>query len=508
MATIPLTTTHDDGRVDLPDHSTIERSRFYNPELAPVPIERRTWTTYNYFALWMGMAHNIPSYTLAASLIALGMDWVQAFVTITLGNLIVLIPMLLNSHAGTKYGIPFPVFSRAYFGLRGANLAALLRAFIACGWFGIQTWVGAEALNVILGKLVGDSWTGSAMVAGQHWTLWLCFAVFWVFQMLIIWRGMDAIRRFENWTAPLVSVGFLILLGYVLVKAGGFGPILSAPSKLGWGPDFWKVFAPTLMAMIAFWSTLSLNMPDFTRFGGGQRQQVRGQILGLPTTMSFIAIVAILTTSGGQLLYGEAIWDPSQLAARFSSPVVVVVALFALVFATVSCNLAANVVSPSYDFSNAFPKRITFALGGLITGVIGIVIQPWRLISDPNIYIFSWLGFYGGVLGAVAGVLIAGYWLRDRTQLAVAELYDPNGRYWYSAGWNWRALVATGTGAVLAVGGAYNGPFPADGLIPVLKPLYDYSWVVGLVASLLTFVVLSRPAQRREPVASPEPAAA
>jgi NCS1 family nucleobase:cation symporter-1 len=508
MATIPLTTTHDDGRVDLPDHSTIERSRFYNPELAPVPIERRTWTTYNYFALWMGMAHNIPSYTLAASLIALGMDWVQAFVTITLGNLIVLIPMLLNSHAGTKYGIPFPVFSRAYFGLRGANLAALLRAFIACGWFGIQTWVGAEALNVILGKLVGDSWTGSAMVAGQHWTLWLCFAVFWVFQMLIIWRGMDAIRRFENWTAPLVSVGFLILLGYVLVKAGGFGPILSAPSKLGWGPDFWKVFAPTLMAMIAFWSTLSLNMPDFTRFGGGQRQQVRGQILGLPTTMSFIAIVAILTTSGGQLLYGEAIWDPSQLAARFSSPVVVVVALFALVFATVSCNLAANVVSPSYDFSNAFPKRITFALGGLITGVIGIVIQPWRLISDPNIYIFSWLGFYGGVLGAVAGVLIAGYWLGDRTQLAVAELYDPNGRYWYSAGWNWRALVATGTGAVLAVGGAYNGPFPADGLIPVLKPLYDYSWVVGLVASLLTFVVLSRPAQRREPVASPEPAAA
>jgi NCS1 family nucleobase:cation symporter-1 len=508
MATVPLTRTHDDGRVDLPDHTPIAQSTFYNPELAPVPVERRTWTTYNYFALWMGMAHNIPSYTLAASLIALGMDWVQAFLTITLGNLIVLIPMLLNSHAGTKYGIPYPVFSRAYFGLRGANLAALLRAFIACGWFGIQTWVGAEALNVFLGKLIGDSWTNSSMVAGQHWTLWLCFAVFWVFQMLIIWRGMEAIRRFENWTAPLVSVGFLILLAYVLIKAGGFGPILSERSKLGWGSGFWKVFAPTLMAMIAFWSTLSLNMPDFTRFGGGQRQQVRGQLLGLPTTMSFIAIVAILTTSGGQLLYGQAIWDPSQLAARFSSPVVVIVALVALVLATVSCNLAANVVSPSYDFSNAFPKRITFALGGLITGVIGVAIQPWRLISDPNIYIFSWLGFYGGVLGAVAGVLIAGYWLRDRTQLALAELYDPNGRYWYASGWNWRALVAVVIGAVLAVGGAYGGPFPADGLIPFLKPLYDYSWVVGLVASLLTFAVLSRPVQRREPVASPEPATA
>ncbi|MFL6142594.1 MAG: NCS1 family nucleobase:cation symporter-1 [Labedaea sp.] len=508
MATIPRTAASDDGRIDLPDHSSIEGSSFYNPELAPVPVERRTWTTYNYFALWMGMAHNIPSYTLAASLIVLGMDWLQAFLTITIANLIVLIPMLLNSHPGTKYGIPFPVFARAYYGLRGANLAALLRAFIACGWFGIQTWVGAEALNVILGKLIGDSWTNSAMLGGQHWTLWLCFGLFWIFQMLVIWRGMEAVRRFENWTAPLVSVGFLILLAYVLVKAGGVGPILSAPSKLGWGSGFWKVFAPTLMAMIAFWSTLSLNMPDFTRFSRGQRQQVRGQILGLPTTMSFIALVAILTTSGSQLLYGEAIWDPAQLAARFSSPVVVIVALVALVLATVSCNLAANVVSPSYDFSNALPKRITFAVGGLITGVIGVLIQPWRLISDPNIYIFSWLGFYGGVLGAVAGVLIAGYWLRDRTRLALAELYDPNGRYWFSGGWNWRAVVATVIGAVLAVGGAYNGPFPVDGMIPFLKPLYDYSWVVGLVAGFLTFAVLSRPASRREPVTKPEPATA
>jgi NCS1 family nucleobase:cation symporter-1 len=505
MATIPA----QDGRVDLADRGTIEHSRFYNEDLAPVPIEQRTWTTYNYFALWMGMAHNIPSYTLAASLIVLGMNWLQAFLTITIANLIVLVPMLLNSHPGTKYGIPFPVFARAYYGVRGANLAALLRAFIACGWFGIQTWVGSEALYVILGKLIGDSWTNSTVVGGQHWTLWLCFAVFWVIQMLIIWRGMEAIRRFENWTAPLVSVGFLILLAYVLVKAGGVGPILSAPSKLGWDADFWKVFAPALMAMIAFWSTLSLNMPDFTRFSRGQRQQVRGQILGLPTTMSFIALVAIFTTSGAQVLFpGDPIWDPALLASRFSSPIVVIIALAALVLATVSCNLAANVVSPSYDFSNAFPKRITFAVGGLITGVIGVLIQPWRLISDPHIYIFAWLGFYGGVLGAVAGVLIAGYWLRDRTRLSLADLYKGEGRYWFSGGWNWRAVVATLVGAVLAVGGAYNGPFPADGLIPFLKPLYDYSWVIGLVASLLTFVVLSWPAQRREPVATPEPATA
>jgi NCS1 family nucleobase:cation symporter-1 len=502
--------TLPDGRVDLDDHAAIRDSRFYNEELAPVPVERRTWTTYNYFALWMGMAHNIPSYTLAASLIALGMDWLQAFLTITIGNLIVLVPMLLNSHAGTKFGIPFPVFSRAFYGLRGANLAALLRAFVACGWFGIQTWVGGEAMFVIVGKLTGDGWTGASTLFGKPWTLWLCFLVFWVVQMLIIWRGMEAVRKFENWTAPLVSVGFLILLAYVVIKAGGFGPILSQPSKLGWGADFWKVFAPSLMAMIAFWATLSLNMPDFTRFGGSQRKQLRGQILGLPTTMSFIAIIAILTTSGGVALYGEAIWDPALLAARFSSPVVVVIALVALVLATVSCNLAANVVSPSYDFSNAAPKYLNFRLGGLITGVVGVVIMPWNLISDPNIYIFAWLQFYGGVLAAVAGVLVAGYWFQYRTELDLEDLYAERGRYWYSGGWNWKALIATVVGALVAVGGAYSnpgaGPFPRDGLIPFLQDFYDYSWVAGLVVAFAVYWALSlvRPTTASAPARLPE----
>jgi NCS1 family nucleobase:cation symporter-1 len=490
----PPQVTHPDGRVDLVDASAITDSRFYNPELAPVPMENRHWTTYNYFALWMGMAHNIPSYMLAASLITFGMDWLQAFLTITLGNLIVLIPMLLNSHAGTKYGIPFPVFARAFYGIRGANVAALLRAFIACAWFGIQTWVGGQALYVIVGKLAGDGWIKAGLLFGEPWTLWLCFAVFWAIQMLIIWRGMEAVRRFENWTAPLVTVGFLILLAYVAIKAGGFGPILSEPSKLGWGPEFWAIFFPSLMGMIAFWSTLSLNMPDFTRFGGSQKKQVTGQILGLPTTMSFIAIVAILTTSGGVVLYGEAIWDPAQLASRFDSPIVVVVALIALVLATVSANLAANVVSPSYDFSNAFPRRISFAVGGLITGVIGILVQPWRLLADANTYINGWLSFYGGVLGAVAGVLIAGYWVLTRTRLKLAELYREGGAYWFKAGWNWQALVATVVGAFLAVGGANSAtgdPFPVAGLVPLLKDLYSYSWVVGLVVAFLLYLLLS-----------------
>ncbi|HEY0636436.1 MAG TPA: NCS1 family nucleobase:cation symporter-1 [Pseudonocardiaceae bacterium] len=499
---------HPDGRVELTDRAAVADSPYSNDDLEPVPIERRRWTTYNYTALWIGMAHNIPSYLLASGLIALGMDWVQALVTITLANLLVLVPMLLNSHAGTKYGIPFPVFARAFYGIRGANVAALLRAFIACGWFGIQTWIGGQAIHVLTGKLVGDGWANAAQVAGKPWTLWASFLLFWVIQLVIIWRGMETLRRFENWAAPFVIVVAVVLLIWILAKAGGLGPILDQPAKYGWGSaEFWKLFAPSLMGMIAFWSTLSLNMPDFTRFGASQRQQALGQALGLPTTMTFFAILSVIITSGTAVIYGVPIWDPIELAARFDNGLVVAVALFTVVVATISVNVAANVVAPSYDFSNALPKLISFRVGGIITGVLGIVIQPWRLLESPSVYIFAWLGFYGGVLGAIAGVLIAGYWMLSRTELALAELYLPQGRYWFSAGFNWRALVATAVGMVLSVGGAYStpgtGPFPAGGLIPMLKPLYDYSWVVGLVAGFVVFAVLSLPQRRGEPATRP-----
>lgn len=499
----PAQVVHPDGRVELADLDAVADSPYSNADLAPVPIERRRWTTYNYAALWIGMAHNIPSYLLASGLIALGMNWVQALLTIGMANVLVLVPMLLNSHAGTKYGIPFPVFARAFYGIRGANVAALLRAFIACGWFGIQTWIGGQAIYVLTGKLFGDGWTDSAVLLGKPWTLWASFLVFWAVQLVIIMRGMDTLRRFENWAAPFVIVIAVVLLIWILSKAGGLGPILSQPSKVGWGADFWKLFAPSLMGMIAFWSTLSLNMPDFTRFGASQRQQALGQVLGLPTTMTFFAILSVVITSGTAVIYGVPIWDPIELAGRFDNAFVVVVGLVTVVVATISVNLAANVVSPSYDFSNALPRLISFRVGGLITGVLGVLIRPWRLLENPSVYIFTWLGFYGGLLGAIAGVLIAGYWVRSRTELDLVDLYQRAGRYWFSAGFNWRALLATAVGIVLAVGGAYSapgtGPFPADGVIPMLKPLYDYSWVAGLVAGFLVFLVLSMPLHRPEP---------
>lgn len=486
---------YPDGRVELAS-ADLAPSQLFNDSIAPVPVAKRTWTTYSYLALWMGISHGIPTWLLASGMISLGMSWYQAIITIALGNSIVLIPILLNSHAGTKYGITFPVYARASFGVFGTNLPALLRGFIACGWFGIQTWIGGEAIYTLIGAFAGDSWTNAASVWGEPWTLWLSFVVFWVIQMAIIVRGLETLRRFENWSAPLILVVAIFLLIWMVTSAGGFGPILTEPGELGWGSAFWPIFFPSLMAMIAYFAPLSLNMSDFTRLGGSQRQQAIGQIAGLPTTMTAFATIGVLTTSATVLVYGEPIWDPIELIGKFSSPIVILISLFFVVVATIAVNLAANTVSPSYDFSNALPKLISYRTGGLITGIIGVAFQPWKLLANPDLYIFTWLGLAGGLLGAIAGVLIADYWIVRKTTLDLRGLYEADGVYRYAGGWNWRAVVALAVGAFLSMGGAYSqaggGPFPAEGVIPFLRPLYDYSWVVAIVAGVVVYVVLTK----------------
>ncbi|WP_263171607.1 NCS1 family nucleobase:cation symporter-1 [Streptomyces sp. SCSIO ZS0520] len=468
-------------------------SRFSNEDLLPVPQADRHWTTYNFAALWIGMAHNIPSWTLASGLVALGMDWKQAVFTIALANVIVLLPMLLTGHAGPKHGIPFPVLARASFGMRGANLPALVRAAVACCWFGIQTWIGGQGIFILVGNIFGG-WTGAAQIGGYPWTLWVCFLVFWVLEMAIIYRGMETLRRFENWAAPFVLVGAVVLLVWIANKAGGFGPLLHEPSELGWGADFWPVFFPGLMGMIGFWSTLSLNIPDFTRFGKGQRAQVWGQTLGLPTTMTAFALMSVLVTAGSQQVYGAAVWDPVELAGKTDNVFGLLFAVVTVFIATISVNIAANVVSPAYDLANLAPRRISFRTGALLTGLVGVLIMPWKLTSTPELYIFTWLGVVGGLLGTVAGILIADYWIIRRTRLDVADLYRAEGRYWYRSGWNWRAVAAFLTGSLLAVGGSHSapgkGPFPEDGLIPFLRPLADYGWAIGLGSALLLYTAL------------------
>ncbi|MDZ4804996.1 MAG: NCS1 family nucleobase:cation symporter-1 [Candidatus Eisenbacteria bacterium] len=466
---------HADGRVELADRSRVLASPLSNEDLAPVPVARRNWTTYNFAALWISMAHCIPTYMLASGLMAAGMDWLQALVTVLLGNTIVLIPILLNSHPGTKYGIPFPVFARAAYGTIGSNLPALMRALVACGWFGIQAWIGGEALQTLFGALI-PGWAtllGPGFL-GHTTTAWMSFLLFWGINIVIIYRGMDLLRMVENWAAPFVLVMTAILLVWAIRQANGLGPLLSQPGKFKTMGEFLPVFVPSLTAMIGFWATLSLNMPDFTRFGRSQKEQMLGQIVALPTTMSLFAAMGILITSATVIIYGRAIWDPVQLVSEFKSPIVVVVSMFTAVVATLAVNIAANVVSPANDFANAFPKAINFRTGGLITGVIGILMQPWKLLADPSGYIFTWLLGYSGGLGSIAGVLIADYWLVRKTELKLEDLYLPDGAYRYAGGWNWKAVVATLVGCALAWGGL---------IFPPMKPLYDYAWFVGFFAA-------------------------
>jgi nucleobase:cation symporter-1, NCS1 family len=481
---------HPDGRVELADTRRIEVSPLYNSDLAPVPLSRRNWTTYNYAALWISMAHCIPTYMLASGLMTTGMSWWQALITILLGNTIVLVPILLNSHPGTKYGIPFPVFARAAYGTIGSNLPALMRALVACGWFGIQSWIGGEALHTLFRSLLPSWPTLLGPGFGGHTTTeWLSFLLFWGINVYVIYEGMDLLRKVENWAAPFVLVMTTILLVWAVRQAHGFGPLLHQPGRLHDLREFLPVFIPSLTAMIGYWATLSLNMPDFTRFGRSQHEQMVGQVVALPTTMSLFAAMGVMITSATVIIYGQAIWDPVQLVGRFQAPVVVAISMFTAVVATLAVNIAANVVSPANDFANAFPRLIRFSTGGLITGILGLVMQPWKLLADPSGYIFTWLLGYSGGLGSIAGVLIADYWVVRRKELRLEDLYLPHGAYRYRGGWNPAAVAATVLGCVFAWGGL---------VFPPLKSLYDYAWFVGFAVAFLAYVFLMRAAPATE----------
>jgi len=448
--------------------------RLWNFDLAPIPPERRTWGTYNYAALWIAMSVNIPTYMLASGMIAGGMNWKQAIFTVFLGNVLVLVPMLLNAHAGARYGIPFPVFARASFGVLGANLPAILRALVACGWFGIQTWIGGEAINAMIVALA-PRWHDFALGVP------VCFGLFWLLNLIVIVRGIETIRFLQGVTAPFLLVISLALLAWAYVKAGGFGPMLAAPSKFQSFREFFAFFVPSLTGVVAFWATVALNIPDFTRYARGQREQVLGQALGLPTTMTLYSFIGVAVTSATAVLFGQAIWDPVAVLSRLGHPLAVIVAMIALLLATLNVNVAANVVSPANDFSNLAPSHISFKLGGVITCLVGLLIQPWKLLSSYGNYIFGWLVGYSSFLGPIAGVLIADYFVLRKTRLEAADLYRRGGAYEYRRGVNGRAVAALVAGVAVALVGL---------VIPQVRFLYNYGWFVGFGVSFVVYLVL------------------
>jgi NCS1 family nucleobase:cation symporter-1 len=476
-----------------PTHSSPE---LWNPDLAPTDDAHRTWTAWHFLALWIGMVVCIPGYMLAAGLIDQGFSAWQAAGMVLAGNLIVLVPMLLNGHAGARYAIPFAVLVRTSFGVRGAKLPALLRAVVACGWFGIQCWVGGSAIyavgNIVSGgALVGAKIGWIGIDAGQF----ASFIVFWALHLWFIARGPESVRWIESITAPVKVLILLALLAWAYRRADGFGPMLHAPSQFVDGGkkagQFWNLFWPSFTAMCGYWSTLAMNIPDFTRFARSQRDQIVGQSLGLPLPMGALAFVGIAVTSATVTIYGKAILDPVDLAGRMEG-IAVAIGLTIITIDTLCVNLAANVVGPAYDFAAIFPKHINFARGGYLTAVLGVAMMPWKLIESSGGYIFTWLVGYGALLGPVLGIMIADYWLVRRTLIDVPDLYRSDGRYRYRGGWNPAALVAFAAAVLPNLPGFLAAAFPQAfaGVPDIFKTIYSHAWFVGVLLAMAMYLAL------------------
>lgn len=576
-----------------------------NADISPTAISERHWNRWNIAALWIGMAVCIPTYMLAASLLNQGMNWWQAILTIMLGNVIVLIPMLLTSHPGTKYGIPFPVLSRASFGTRGAHIPAILRSLVACGWFGIQTWIGGLAIYSFLCILWPAFGKLPMLPIGINVGQLLAFLAFWAITMIIVIKGIESIRWLEDWAAPVLILIGLALMGWGVYYGGGFARVLDKsaeftrqpvvavlheggrmelrfqtiedggqpratavilssesrtddngrlqgavkpytsaldlPTELNLAPgsklfvqfsngkanssivsvvlplkqktgasvttfDFWAAFFPALTAMVGYWATLSLNIPDFTRYAKSQKEQMSGQMIGLPTTMTFYSFVGLLATCAGLVIFkdffipGDAPWDPVQLLSQFHNPILVLVAMFALAIATLSTNLAANVVAPANGFSNLAPEKISFRTGGIITGVIGIIILPWKLIESTQGYIFTWLIGYSALLGPIAGIVIADYYLVRKRVLDLEGLYQTDGSYSFKSGFNPAAVVAIILGVIPNVPGflAAAGFISATSIPSYLHTIYTYAWFVGFFIAMGIYTVMMGTGEKKK----------
>jgi NCS1 family nucleobase:cation symporter-1 len=477
-------------------HEDVSGSSLWNRDLAPTTLRERTWSTWNIAALWIGMSVVITTYTLAGGFIEAGMNWWQAMITILLGNTIVLIPMILNAHAGTKYGVSFPVLSRAAFGTRGANVPAMLRAIVACGWFGIQTWIGGTAIDALLGVMF-SSWKtllGNSIILSVPIHTWIAFFLFWGIQVFIILKGVEGIKHLETWSAPLLLIGGLVLLVWAAWKGGGLGHVLTQSAALQkQHSNFWVIFPGALTASVGYWATLSLNIPDFTRYARSQRSQMLGQAMGLPLTMTAFAFIGVAVTSATLLIYGVAIPNPVELMARFDNVAIILFATAVIFAAQLTTNMAANVVSPSNDFSNLNPRLISYVTGGLITAVIGVLMMPWKLMASMGAYIFTWLIGYSGLMGAIAGILICDYWVLRKQRLELGELFNAKGIYSYSSGVNWRAIITLIAAIAPVVPGFIRAATTPGGRVAdptFFDTMYSYAWFVTFGLGFVIYYVL------------------
>ena len=489
--------------------------RLINDDLAPVTARERTFTTNDVAALWVGIVCCVPAWTLISSVCAIGFSAAEAMTTIAIANVIGLAPMVANGYAGTKYGLGFPVLCRAAFGIRGANVATMARAFVATGWFGIQTNMGGESLLTICRSVLG-----SASVDGFGVIGWLgmsapglaCYLAFLAAQLYVVYNGIESIRKLEEYAAPVLIALSLALFAWAMNAAGGLGPMLSAPSAFAAGGakagTFHGAIFPVITATVGFWSTLSLNISDFTRYAKSQRVQIVGQAVGLPFFMATFSFIALAVTSCTVVIYGAAIPDPIALVSRMNNgPMTTIIAMGGLVIATLSTNIAANVVAPANALVNAFPKQMSFRRAGFITATLGTAFMPWKLTSGSG-YIFVWLIGYAALLGPITGIMIVDFFFIRSRQLDVDALFSMrrDSKYWYANGFNLRALTSFAVGAGLCVPGFLHtvGVNPTCGAL--FRVLYDNAWFVSFFVGggLYSALESMRKHQRARPRTPPE----
>lgn len=461
-----------------------------NEDLLPTTAAQRHWSWKDYAALWVGMVVCVPTYTMASSMLDQGFTWQMAVWLVFLANCIVLVPMVLLGRVGPRYGVPFPVLARASFGVKGANLPAVLRGLVACGWFAINCYFGALALHGFL-NVLGMNLAGPAPGQTISTSQFLCFLAFWAVHIWFIWRGPESIRRLEVVAAPLMIVASVVLVAVLLARVPA-AQLFNLPAKVvEGGPRTWGA----LTGLVGFWATLALNIPDFTRFAKSQKDQVLGQAIGLPIPMALFSMVGVIGFSASAILYGKAELFPDGLLTKMG-PVAAGLGLLVILLANLTTNVAANLVSPSYDFSQVAPAKISFRTGGIIAALLGLLFMPWKLLASSGNYLFTWLGGYGTLLGAIAGILLADYYLVRRGQLHVDDLYRRGGAYEYRNGWNPQALVAFVLGVLPCLPGylAVSGVIDKSGMPAIWLTLFDAGWFFSLaVAGAYYYLTAKKP---------------
>lgn len=476
---------YSDGLCELTEEAKAELrgSQYYNDDLAPVAKKDRTWNTYNIATLWMGMSIAISTWMLASSGIALGLSCWQSIANVLIANLILLVPMQLNSHAGTKYGISFPIFARLSFGIRGSHFASIARAIVGAMWYGIQCWLGGEALNVVLTAII-PGWAG---VAGN---IWISYIIFFLLCTLVAYAGNKYIKFMEGWCVPVLCVLMVGLCIWAIVAVGNAGErianIFNMPATYAEG-DFWKIFLPCLTGNIGFWATMSLNIPDFSRFAKSQKAQLSGQIIGLPTTMTLIAFISVLVTGATIIVFGEALWDPTNVIVAIDNKFASVLGCLGIFLAQITTNVAANIVAPANGFSNLFPKKISYKTGVLIGAAISVIIMPWKLMSSASSYIFNFLGTYAVYLGPIAGIYIADYYIVKKRRVDTYSLYQGEGsRYWYKNGFNVKSFIVW---AICVIPPTIGLIVPSSGFF---KAIFDNGWMFGFILSIILYPLMMK----------------